>query len=33
MFDMFGKDYIGAVKDDPQEGILLSAVMMDVVKD
>ena len=31
-FDMFGKDYIGAVKDDPQEGILLSAVMMDVTK-
>lgn len=31
-FDMFGKDYIGTVHDDPLKGSMLSAVMMDVTK-
>jgi len=31
-FDMFGKDYIGTVHDDPIEGAMLSAVTMDVTK-
>lgn len=29
-FDLFGRDYIGAVHDDPMEGDLLGAVVMDV---
>ncbi len=32
-FDMFGKDYIGTVMDDPLKGALLSAVEMDVTKE
>ena len=31
-FDMFGKDYIGTVHDDPLKGAMLSAVTMDVTK-
>ena len=31
-FDMFGKDYIGTVHDDPLKGSMLSAVMMNVTK-
>ena len=29
-FDLFGKDYLGAVHNDPMEGSLLGAVVMDV---
>ena len=31
-FDMFGKDYIGTVHDDPMKGYMLSAHVMDVIK-
>lgn len=31
-FDMFGKDYIGAVHDEPMEGSLVCAIEMDVEK-
>ncbi len=32
-FDVFGKDYIGAVHDDPLKGYMLSAHVMDVTKE